>query len=79
MMPEVKERIPDTSEAEKWLTDEVFVCKGRLYKLWPNFKITLYEDWEGDTSPRREEIREFLAARQKHIREVYTYGKPCQK
>ena len=32
-------KIPDTSEAEKWLTDTTFIFQGKVYQVLPNGKV----------------------------------------
>jgi len=47
-MPKVaKEKMPETTDAEKWLTDEIFLVKGKLYRILADYTVELYEDWGG--------------------------------
>ena len=48
-----KEKMPETADAEKWLTDEIFVVKGKLYRILPDYTVELYEDWGGRYGPER--------------------------
>lgn len=34
-----KEYIPDTSHAEEWLTEDIFVWNGMKFKVLPDFSI----------------------------------------
>jgi len=53
-MPKVtKEKMPEKTDAEKWLTDEIFVVKGKLYRILPDYTVELYEDWGGRYGPER--------------------------
>jgi hypothetical protein len=33
------EKLPDTSQAEKWINPDTFVVKGRLYRILPDGTI----------------------------------------
>lgn len=55
-MPEMTNNMPDTSDAEEWVTADIFRYKDKLYQidLWGNITeysdvwgtITEYADWE---------------------------------
>lgn len=34
-----KEYIPDTSEAERWLSEDVFLYKGMKFKVMPDYQV----------------------------------------
>ncbi len=34
-------KTPDTTQAEKWLTDETFIFEGKIYKVLPDGKIVI--------------------------------------
>ena len=38
---ETPKRIPDTTQAEKWLNDETFTFEGRIYKVLLDGKVVL--------------------------------------
>lgn len=35
----IVEDIPDTSQAEEWLSEDVFIFKGRLWEVKPNGEV----------------------------------------
>ena len=38
---ETPNRIPDTTQAEKWLTEDTFEFEGKIYRVLPNGKVIL--------------------------------------
>ena len=36
---ETPNRIPDTTQAEKWLTEDTFEFEGKIYRVLPNGKV----------------------------------------
>jgi len=41
--------IPDTSQAEKWVTPETFLFKKRLYRITPDCKVIRVVDKKRDS------------------------------
>lgn len=39
MATDTKSYVPDTSHAEKWLTDDTFIWNGMKFKVLPNFEV----------------------------------------
>jgi hypothetical protein len=38
-MPNVKTKLPDTSQAERWVDDQTFVYQGKLYRFIPGLEV----------------------------------------
>lgn len=43
-MPNVKTKLPDTSQAEGWLDEETFIVDGKLYRFTPDMEVVPVED-----------------------------------
>jgi hypothetical protein len=51
---------PDSSDAKSWLTPDIFVWKGRHYKLEPNLRIRKLPKNNHDVTERIKHIRNKL-------------------
>jgi hypothetical protein len=49
------EKLPDTSQAEKWLDPDTFVANGRLYRIEPDGAVKEIGKENSEKFPKEEE------------------------
>lgn len=47
-MPKIKNQLPSASDAEKWVNPDMFVYKGKLYAITPDFKVVEVKNTKDD-------------------------------